>query len=73
MDRHGLRPRDDGSGCDGTTLLPPLKRALDAKFSRSNIRLTQHRRLDLAGMNTLLLKLDFMQRIARGKHALADD
>jgi UDP-N-acetylglucosamine 4,6-dehydratase len=30
-------------------------------------------RLDLAGMKGLLLKLDFMQRIARGEHALAED
>ena len=30
-------------------------------------------RLDVAGMKALLLKLDFMQRIARGEHALAAD
>ena len=30
-------------------------------------------RLDVAGMKTLLLKLDFMQRIARGEHAVAED
>ena len=30
-------------------------------------------RLDVAGMKSLLLKLDFMQRIARGEHALAED
>ena len=30
-------------------------------------------RLDVAGMRALLLKLDFMQRIARGEHALAVD
>jgi len=30
-------------------------------------------RLDVAGMKTLLFKLDFMQRIARGEHALAED
>lgn len=30
-------------------------------------------RLDVAGMKTLLLKLDFMQRIARGEHALAEE
>ena len=30
-------------------------------------------RLDVEGMKTLLLKLDFMQRIARGEHALAED
>jgi UDP-N-acetylglucosamine 4,6-dehydratase len=30
-------------------------------------------RLDVAGMKTLLLKLDFMQRIARGENALAED
>ncbi|MDO8319266.1 polysaccharide biosynthesis protein [Rhodoferax sp.] len=30
-------------------------------------------RLDVAGMKALLLKLDFMQRIARGEHALAED
>ena len=29
-------------------------------------------RLDVAGMKVLLLKLDFMQRIARGEHAVAD-
>ncbi len=29
-------------------------------------------RLDVAGMKTLLLKLDFMQRIARGEHAVAE-
>jgi UDP-glucose 4-epimerase len=30
-------------------------------------------RLDVAGMKALLLKLDFMQRIVRGKPAVADD
>lgn len=30
-------------------------------------------RLDVEGMKKLLLKLDFMQRIARGEHALAED
>jgi UDP-N-acetylglucosamine 4,6-dehydratase len=30
-------------------------------------------RLDVVGMKTLLLKLDFMQRIARGEHALAEE
>jgi UDP-N-acetylglucosamine 4,6-dehydratase len=30
-------------------------------------------RLDAAGMTALLLKLDFMQRIARGEHAVAEE
>jgi UDP-N-acetylglucosamine 4,6-dehydratase/5-epimerase len=30
-------------------------------------------RLDVAGMKELLLKLDFMQRIARGEHAVAEE
>ncbi len=30
-------------------------------------------RLDVTGMKALLLKLDFMQRIARGEHALAEE
>ena len=30
-------------------------------------------RLDVEGMKTLLLKLDFMQRIARGEHVVAED
>ena len=30
-------------------------------------------RLDVAGMKALLLKLDFMQKIARGEHAVAED
>ena len=30
-------------------------------------------RLDVEGMMALLLKLDFMQRIARGEHAAAED
>jgi UDP-glucose 4-epimerase len=30
-------------------------------------------RLDVAGMKALLLKLDFIKRIARGEHALAQD
>jgi len=30
-------------------------------------------RLDVAGMKALLLKLPFMQRIARGEHATAED
>ncbi|WP_414702986.1 hypothetical protein [Polaromonas sp. UBA4122] len=29
--------------------------------------------MDVAGMKALLLKLDFMQRIARGEHALAEE
>lgn len=31
------------------------------------------RRLDVAGMKQLLLKLDFMQRIARGEHAVPEE
>jgi len=30
-------------------------------------------RLDVEGMKALLLKLDFMQRVARGEHAVAED
>ena len=30
-------------------------------------------RLDVAGMKALLLKLDFMQRIARGERVVAED
>lgn len=30
-------------------------------------------RLDIEGMKALLLKLDFMKRIARGEHAVAED
>ena len=30
-------------------------------------------RLDVAGMKALLLNLDFMQRIARGEHAVAEE
>jgi hypothetical protein len=30
-------------------------------------------RLDVAGMKALLLKLDFMQRIARGEHVVAEE
>ena len=30
-------------------------------------------RLDMAGMKALLLKLDFMKKIARGEHAVAED
>lgn len=30
-------------------------------------------RLDVAGMKALMLKLDFMQRIARGEHAVAEE
>ena len=30
-------------------------------------------RLDVEGMKALLLKLDFMQRIALGEHVLAED
>ena len=30
-------------------------------------------RLDVDGMTKLLLKLDFMQKIARGEHAVAQD
>ena len=30
-------------------------------------------RLDVEGMKQLLLKLDFMQKIARGEHAVAEE
>ena len=66
--------------------VPPDGRDLNyAKFvEQGEARLTQssHReeyhshnttRLDVAGMKTLLLKLDFMQRIARGEHAVAEE
>ena len=66
--------------------VPPDGRDLNyAKFvDQGEARLTQtahgedynsHNttRLDVAGMKALLLKLDFMQRIARGEYALAED
>lgn len=66
--------------------VPPDSRDLNyAKFveqGEQRITLSAHgedynshntTRLDVAGMKTLLLKLDFMQRIARGEHALAED
>lgn len=66
--------------------VPPDGRDLNyAKFvDQGQARLTQtahgedynsHNttRLDVAGMKALLLKLDFMQRIARGEYALAED
>ena len=34
---------------------------------------TAANRLDLEGMKQLLLKLDFMQRIARGEHVEAEE
>ncbi|HNM41372.1 MAG TPA: polysaccharide biosynthesis protein, partial [Giesbergeria sp.] len=66
--------------------VPPDGRDLNyAKFvEQGEARLTQtahgedynsHNttRLDVAGMKALLLKLDFMQRIARGEAAVAED
>ena len=66
--------------------VPPDGRDLNyAKFvEQGEARLTQtahgedynsHNttRLDVAGMQALLLKLDFMQRIARGEAAVAED
>ena len=66
--------------------VPPDARDLNyAKFvEQGQERLTQSShgqtydshnttRLDVEGMKTLLLKLDFMQRIARGEHVLAED
>lgn len=66
--------------------VPPDGRDLNyAKFvDQGEQRLTQTahgedynshntQRLDVAGMKQLLLKLDFMQRIARGEHAVAEE
>jgi UDP-N-acetylglucosamine 4,6-dehydratase len=66
--------------------IPPDGRDLNyAKFvEQGEQRLTQSShgedynshnttQLDVAGMKALLLKLDFMQRIARGEHATAED
>ena len=66
--------------------VPPDGRDLNyAKFvDQGEARLTQSShgdeynshnttRLDVDGMKALLLKLDFMQRIARGEHVLAED
>ena len=66
--------------------VPPDARDLNyAKFvEQGELRMTQSThgedynshsttRLDVAGMKTLLLKLDFMQRIARGEHAVAEE
>ncbi|MDZ4098902.1 MAG: polysaccharide biosynthesis protein [Methylophilaceae bacterium] len=66
--------------------VPPDGRDLNyAKFveqGEPRITLAQHledynshntQRLDVDGMKALLLKLDFMQRIARGEHATAED
>jgi UDP-glucose 4-epimerase len=66
--------------------VPPDGRDLNyAKFvDQGEPRLTQTthdedynshntRRLDVAEMKQLLLKLDFMQRIARGEHAVAEE
>ena len=43
------------------------------KWCKPNYNSHNTTRLDVAGMKTLLLKLDFMQRIARGEHALAEE
>ena len=66
--------------------VPPDGRDLNyAKFvEQGEARLTQSShseeyhshnttRLDVEGMKALLLKLEFMQRIARGEHAVAED
>ena len=66
--------------------VPPDARDLNyAKFvEQGELRITQSThgedynshnttRLDVAGMKALLLKLDFMQRIARGEHAVAEE
>jgi len=66
--------------------VPPDSRDLNyAKFvEEGQARLTQSAhgeeynshnttRLDVEGMKALLLKLDFMQRIARGERAAAED
>ena len=66
--------------------VPPDSRDLNyAKFvDQGQVKLTQtahgedynsHNttRLDVEGMKQLLLKLDFMQRIARGEHAIAEE
>ena len=37
------------------------------------LRLAELGHADAVGMKALLLKLDFMQRIALGKHGLAED
>ncbi|WP_019451245.1 polysaccharide biosynthesis protein [Cupriavidus sp. BIS7] len=66
--------------------VPPDGRDLNygKYFDEGEVRLTQSAhgedynshnttRLDVEGMKALLLKLDFMQRIARGEHAVAED
>ncbi len=66
--------------------IPPDARDLNyAKFvEEGELRITQSThgedynshnttRLDVSGMKALLLKLDFMQRIARGEHVVAED
>ena len=72
--------------CGDYFRVPPDARDLNyAKFvEQGEERLTQSShgqtydshnttRLDVEGMKTLLLKLDFMQRISRGEHVLAED
>ena len=72
--------------CSDYFRVPPDGRDLNyAKFvEQGEERLTQSShgqtydshnttRLDVEGMKTLLLKLDFMQRISRGEHVLAED
>ena len=63
--------------------VPPDGRDLNyAKFVEEGEQRISHgeeysshntRRLDVEGMKQLLLKVDFMQRIARGEHAAAED
>ena len=52
-----------------------LSRSVDQIAGRpiAEIHDSQTTRLDVAGMKALLLKLDFMQRIARGEHPAAQD
>lgn len=72
--------------CGDYFRVPPDGRDLNyAKFvEQGEARLTQSshneeyhshntNRLDVEGMKALLLKLDFMQRIVRGEHVLAED
>jgi nucleoside-diphosphate-sugar epimerase len=37
------------------------------------LRLAELGHADVVGLKALLLKLDFMQRIARGEHVMAED
>ena len=68
-----FRVPPDGRDLNYTKFVEQGETDITLALQREEYNSRNTKRLDVEGMKTLLLKLDFMKKIARGEHALLED